>query len=65
MAKPGAQQGRSRMTVLKKLAFGTLTAATAVAAFTPALARPAPHRHRVCHIEHHHGHAVRVCHWVR
>jgi hypothetical protein len=23
-----------------------------------------PHRHQVCHIEHHGHHATRVCHWV-
>ncbi len=41
-------------------------AATLAAGISPALARPNHHKpHQVCHIERHHGHAQRVCHWVR
>jgi hypothetical protein len=39
-----------------------LTAASVAASSTPAFARPHHHGRPVCHIEHHHGHAQRVCH---
>ncbi len=50
-----------RMTKIITLSVATLAAVLATAA--PAEARP--HQHKVCHMERHHGHAKRVCHWVR
>jgi hypothetical protein len=51
------------MRAYKLIALSIAGVAAVTAAVTPASARP--HRHQVCHIEHHHHHNVRVCHWVR
>lgn len=51
------------MRTLKILGLSLVTLTTVATATAPAFARP--HRHQVCHVERHHGHPVRVCHWVR
>jgi hypothetical protein len=51
------------MRAYKMMGLSIATLAAITAAISPAAARP--HRHQVCHIERHHHHAVRVCHWVR
>ncbi len=50
------------MRALKITALSIAAVASVAVAMSPAAARP--HRHKVCHFERHHGHAVRVCHWV-
>jgi hypothetical protein len=50
------------MRTYKLVALSIAGLAAVTATVTPASARP--HRHQVCHIEHQHHHAVRVCHWV-
>jgi hypothetical protein len=51
------------MRAYKIIGLTVATLAAVTAAVSPAAARP--HRHQVCHIEHHGHHATRVCHWVR
>jgi hypothetical protein len=52
------------MRAYKIIGLTVATLAAVTAAVSPAAARP--HRHQVCHIEHHgHHHATRVCHWAR
>jgi hypothetical protein len=54
------------MTVLKSAGIVLATAAAFVVASAPVAAKPAHHRsHKVCKIEHFHGHAKKVCRWVR
>jgi hypothetical protein len=53
---------RKIMRTYKLIALSIAGLAAAAATVTPASARP--HRHQVCHIEHQHHHAARVCHWV-
>ena len=50
------------MRMLKITSLSIAALAGIVVAASPAAARP---RHRVCHMERHHGHPVRVCHWGR
>ncbi len=50
------------MRLIKAAILSIATLAAVTAAVSPATARP--HRHQVCHVERHHGHPVRVCHWV-
>lgn len=50
------------MRTFKLVALSVAGLAAVTAAVSPAAARP--HRHQVCHIERHHHHATRVCHWV-
>ena len=52
------------MRMLKAAALSVVTVAALASAISPAEARPRP-KHKVCHVERHHGHATRVCHWVR
>ncbi len=52
------------MRMLKIAALSVATAAAVISTAAPADARPRP-KHQVCHVERHHGHATRVCHWVR
>ncbi len=50
------------MKIAKILGLSAATLSIVVMSATPAAAR---HRHQVCHVERHHGHHVRVCHWAR
>jgi hypothetical protein len=52
------------MRTLKIAALSVATVAAVISASAPADARPRP-RHKICHVERHHGHSKRVCHWVR
>jgi hypothetical protein len=48
------------MKIVKTVALSLVAAASLTVALSPASA----HRHQVCHMERHHGHATRACHWV-
>jgi hypothetical protein len=49
------------MTKVKSAALALATVAALGVALSPAAAR----RHQVCHMEGHHHHMHKVCHWVR
>jgi hypothetical protein len=49
------------MRIMKILGLSLATLSIATMATAPVSAR---HRHQVCHMEHHHGHNVKVCHWA-
>ena len=51
------------MRLIKFAALSLAAGAALAVAAAPAIAKP--HRHQVCKIERVHGHAKRVCHWVR
>ncbi|WP_162986863.1 hypothetical protein [Sphingomonas paeninsulae] len=53
------------MRMLKIVGLSIAAAATLTAGIAPAVARPNHKPHKVCKVERHHGHAQRVCHWVR
>jgi hypothetical protein len=54
--------GGMPMRILKIAGLSIAAAATLTVASAPAFAHP--HRHQVCKFERHHGHKMRVCHWV-
>ena len=49
------------MKALKSVTTLSVLVCAVLAAPLSAFAAP----HKVCHVDHHHHHPVRVCHWVR
>ena len=54
------------MTIVKTVGIAVAGAAALIVATAPVAAAPMHHKkHQVCKIERVHGHAHKVCHWVR